>query len=83
MPKKLGLTLRTLRSLEYVDLMGDKIAHASTASENVTVLEQIRFATSVLDEVVQDHVIYVVKRMEGQYPVMQAGFNRWRIFLIF
>jgi two-component system sensor histidine kinase YesM len=80
---KLDLILRTLQSLkEYVDQMGDKIAHNSTAAENEAVLENIRFATSVLEEVVQNYVLYEVHRTEGQYQVMRESFVRWQIFSI-
>ncbi len=80
---KLDLILRTMQSLEeYIDLMGAGIARNSTAAENEAVLEQIRFATSVVEEVVQDYVIFEVHRMEGQYQVMREGFDRWRIFSI-
>ena len=80
---KLDLILRTLQSLEeYVDQMGDKIAHNSTAAENEAVLENIRFATSVMEEVVQNYVLYEVHRTESQYQVMREGFVRWQIFSI-
>ncbi|MCA2002420.1 MAG: hypothetical protein LDL51_11195, partial [Chloroflexi bacterium] len=55
---KLDLILRTLQSLkEYIDQMGDDIAHNSTASENEATLEKIRFATTVMEEVVQNYVL--------------------------
>ena len=80
---KLNLILRTLESLrEYVDQMGEKIAYNSTASENEAVLENIRFATSVMEEVVQNYVLYEVNRTEDQYQVMREGFVRWQIFSI-
>ena len=80
---KLDLILRTLQSLEdYVDQMGDKIAHNSTAAENEAVLENIRFATSVLEEVVQNYVLYEVQRTDGQYQVMRESFVRWQIISI-
>ena len=80
---KLDLILRTLQSLnEYVDQMGDRIAHNSTAAENEAVLENIRFATSVLEEVVQNYVLYEVHRTENQYQVMREGFVRWQILSI-
>ncbi|MBI3151772.1 MAG: sensor histidine kinase [Chloroflexi bacterium] len=80
---KLDLILRTLQSLqEYVDQMGDKIAHNSTAAENEAVLENIRFVTSVLEEVVQNYVLFEVHRTEGQYQLMRESFVRWQIFSI-
>jgi len=78
---KLDLILRTLQTLkEYVDRMGGKIVHNSTAAENEAVLEDIRFATSVMEEVVQNYVLYEVNRTEGQYQAMREGFVRWQIF---
>lgn len=80
---KLDLILRTLQSLkEDVDKMGDKIAHHSTAAENEAVLEEIRFATSVMEDVVQNYVLYEVHRTETQYDVMREGFARWQILSI-
>jgi two-component system sensor histidine kinase YesM len=80
---KLDLILRTLQSLkEYVDQMGGQIAQNSTAAENETILENIRFASSVMEEVVQNYVLYEVQRTESQYQVMREGFVRWQIFSI-
>jgi two-component system, sensor histidine kinase YesM len=80
---KLDLILRTLQTLrEVVDQMGDKIAHHSTSTENGAVLEKVRFVTSVLDEVVQNYVLYEVNRTEGQYQVMRESFVRWQIVSI-
>lgn len=80
---KLDLILRTSQSLtEYINQMGSKIAHNSTAAENEAVLENIRFATSVMEEVVQNYVLYEVHRTEGQYQVMREGFVRWQILSI-
>jgi two-component system, sensor histidine kinase YesM len=78
---KLDLILRTVQTLrEYVDQMGAEIAHNSTAAENEAVLENIRFATSVMEEVVQNYVLYEVNRTEGQYQLMREGFVRWQVF---
>jgi two-component system sensor histidine kinase YesM len=80
---KLDLMLRTLESLEgYVDEMGEKIAHNSTATENEAVLDNIRFATSVMEEVVQDYVLYEVHRTEGQYQLMRESYVRWQIYSV-
>jgi two-component system sensor histidine kinase YesM len=80
---KLDLILRTSQTLkEYVDQMGERIAHNSTAAENEAVLENIRFATSVMEEVVQNYVLYEVNRTEGQYRVMRESFVRWQIVSI-
>jgi len=80
---KLDLILRTLQSLEeYVDQMGTLIVHNSTAAENEAVLENIRFATSVMEEVIQNYVLYEVQRTETQYEVMRKGYARWQILSV-
>jgi two-component system sensor histidine kinase YesM len=80
---KLDLVLRTLQTLrEYVNEMGSQIAQNSTAAENEAVLEKIRFATSVMDEVVQNYVLYEVNRTEDQYQVMRESFARWQLLSI-
>jgi two-component system sensor histidine kinase YesM len=80
---KLDLILRTSQSLrEYVDQMGDQIAQNSTATENEAILENIHFASSVMEEVVQNYVLYEVQRTESQYQVMKEGFVRWQSFSV-
>ena len=80
---KLILIQRTLKSLTgYINQMGSQIAQNSTAAENEALLENIRFASLVLEEVVGDYVLYEVQSMEGQYQLMRAGFVSWQIFSI-
>lgn len=80
---KLDLILRTSQSLrEYVDQMGDQITQNSTATENEALLENIHFASSVMEEVVQNYVLYEVQRTESQYQVMKEGFVRWQSFSV-
>lgn len=84
---KLDVILRTMQTLkERVDIMGENIQHKSTAAENEAVLEEIRFVTSVVDDVVSDYALFEVKRTEGQYELMRESFTRWQalsILLIF
>jgi two-component system, sensor histidine kinase YesM len=80
---KLNVILRTMETLtHYVDQMGDQIALNSTADQNEVVLEKIRFVTVVIDNVVQDYVLFEVTRTNGQYQQMRAGFMVWEIFAI-
>ena len=80
---KLDLILRTLQTLtEYVNEMGGQISQNSTAAENEAVLEKIRFATSVMEEVVQNYVLYEVNRTEGQYQVMRESYERWQVISV-
>jgi two-component system, sensor histidine kinase YesM len=80
---KLDVILRTMQTLtQYVDAMGNQIALNSTATENETVLEKIRFVTGVVDSVVQDYVLYEVNRTNGQYQQMRSGFVVWETLAI-
>ena len=64
---------------DYVDRMGDQIAHNSTAAENEATLENIRFVSGVVEEVVQNYVLFEVQRTKTQYQVMREGFVRWEM----
>jgi len=80
---KLDVVLRTMRTLkEYVDMMGNQIVKNSTAAENEAVLEKIRFVTGVVEEAVQNYVVYEVDRTSDQYDQMRSSFLRWEIFSI-
>ena len=81
---KLDVVLRSMQTIkEYVDKMGNQIAvKHSTAAENEAVLEKIRFATGVVEEDVQNYVIFEVDRTNEQYTLMRSSFVRWEIFSI-
>jgi len=74
---------RTMQTLEeYVDQMGVQIENKSTAAENEAQLDKIRFATSVVEEVVQDYALFEVRRTDSQYQVMREGFFRWETLAV-
>ena len=80
---KLDVILRTMQTLtQTVDVMGNRIAQSSTATENEAVLEKIRFITGVINDVVQDYVLFEVNRTNGQYQQMRAGFILWETLAI-
>jgi two-component system, sensor histidine kinase YesM len=80
---KLDVILRTMQTLKAdIDLMGAQIANRSTATENEAALEKIRFVSGVVEEVVQDYVLFEVNRTNGQYLQMRDGFFRWETFSI-
>jgi len=80
---KLEGVRRTIRTLtEYVDQMGLQILNHSTAAENEQLLERIRFATAVVEEVVQDYALFEVYRTEGQYRTMREAVARWEAFSV-
>jgi two-component system, sensor histidine kinase YesM len=75
---KLEGILRTMLTLTYgVNRMGQQIARGSTTAENEAVLENIRFVSGVVEEVVQDYALYEVQRTSTQYQQMRDGFTRW------
>ncbi len=72
-----GIRRTMLTLTQYVDRMGVQIQNKSTAAENDALLENIRFASSVVEEVVQDYTLFEVHRTEGQYRVMREGLVSW------
>lgn len=77
---KLEGILRTMLTLTYeVNRMGQQIVRGSTTAENEAVLENIRFVSGVVEEVVQDYALFEVQRTSTQYQQMRDGFRRWEI----
>ncbi len=71
---------RTMQTLaHYVDLMGKQIERNSTAAENEATLENIRFVSGVVEEVVQDYALFEVQRTNTQYQQMREGLTRWEL----
>lgn len=80
---KLEVIIRTLQTLtEYVEQMGIQIENNSTAEQNEIALEKIWFASSIVEQVVQDYALFEVRRTEGQYQEMRQGFIRWEFLSI-
>jgi len=80
---KLDVILRTMQTLtQYVDRMGAQIELQSTADDNEAVLENIRFVSGVVEEVVRDYVLFEIQRTNTQYQEMRRGFVRWEILSI-
>lgn len=76
----IGRTMKTLT--HYVDVMGEQIAQGSTVAQNEAVLGDIRGVSSVVEEVVQDYVLFEVNQADQQYRVMSQGFTQWEIFYL-
>jgi two-component system, sensor histidine kinase YesM len=80
---KLAGIQRTMLTLtQYVDKMGVQMKNNSTPTENEALLEQIQFASSVVEGVVQDYTLFEARQTEGQYQVMREGFMRWETLSI-
>jgi two-component system sensor histidine kinase YesM len=77
---KLEVILRTMNTLSrYVDKMGTQIAQGSRVADNELVLENIRGVSEVVEESVQDYVLFEVNQAEQQYKETQTRFARWTI----
>jgi two-component system sensor histidine kinase YesM len=77
---KLEVVRRTMGTLtHYVDMMGAKIERGSRTAENELVLENIRGVSDVVEESVQDYMLFEVNQAEEQYKETQTRFTRWAI----
>jgi two-component system, sensor histidine kinase YesM len=78
---KLDVIRRTMATLtNYVDKMGAQINAGSRVADNELVLENIRGVSDVVEESVQDYMLFEVNRTEQQYMENQARFTRLTIF---
>jgi two-component system sensor histidine kinase YesM len=64
----------------YVDKMGEQMEAGSRVAENELILENIRGVSEVVEETVQDYMLFEVQQAEQQYIQNQTRFNRWFIF---
>jgi two-component system sensor histidine kinase YesM len=80
---KLDVILRSMQTLtHYVDVMGEQIEQGSTPTENEAALENVRFASGVVEGVIQDYVLFEADRTQTQYQAMRAGIAQWEISYI-
>lgn len=79
---KLEVISRTMSTLtHYIDKMGEQIAQGSRVAENELVLEDIRGVSIVVEESVQDYMLFEVNQAEQQYKANQTRFTR--LFIIY
>jgi len=75
---KLDVILRTLLTLRfYVDKMGEQIRNASTVSEHAAVLENVRGVSDVVNDGLQEYMLFEVARSAGQSQQMRRTFETW------
>lgn len=80
---KLDVILRTVDTLEsYIDRMGGQIDSHATVAENEMLLEQVRWITGLINELVQDYILFEVNRAEQNYRATQGSFNSWVIVYV-
>jgi two-component system sensor histidine kinase YesM len=77
---KLEVIRRTMATLtHYVDIMGEQIEQGSRVAENEEVLDDIRGVSTVVEDSVQDYMLFEVNQAEKQYKENQARFTRLSI----
>jgi two-component system sensor histidine kinase YesM len=77
---KLDVIHRTMNTLtSYVDKMGMQIEQGSRVADNELVLDNIRGVSDVVEESIQDYMLFEVNQAEQQYKQNQARFNRLAI----
>jgi two-component system sensor histidine kinase YesM len=77
---KLEVILRTVETLtQYVDRMGAQIGRGSRVAENEQVLENIRGVADLVDDLVQEYILFEVNRAEVNYRATQSSFSQWTV----
>lgn len=77
---KMEVILRTMNTLTgYVDKMGAQIEQGSRVSENELILENIRGVSEVVEDSIQDYMLFEVNQAEEQYKQNLNRFNRLAI----
>jgi two-component system sensor histidine kinase YesM len=80
---KLEVILRTLETLtRYVDRMGQQIVANSQVAENEQVLENIRGVSDLVDDLIEEYMLFEVNRAELNYRDTQSHFSRWVVTYI-
>jgi len=77
---KLEVILRTMETLtRYVDRMGAQIAAGSSVAENEQVLENIRGVSDLVNDLVEEYMLFEVNRAELNFRNTQSHFSQWVI----
>ncbi len=80
---KLEVIRRTMDTLAYyVDMMGARIDHGSRVVENEQVLENIRGVSDLVDDLIQEYILFEVNQAELNYEETQRNFTNWAITYI-
>lgn len=77
---KLEVIYRTMNTLtHYVDKMGQEIEAGSRVAEHEKILEDIRGVSEVVEETVQDYMLFEVNQAEERYKENQERFTQLSI----
>jgi two-component system sensor histidine kinase YesM len=77
---RLDVTLRTMKTLEkYVDLMNIQIKEKQPVAENEKILEEIRSVSSLVEDDIQEFILYEVKECAVIKTDIERSINKWII----
>jgi len=80
---KLEVIRRTMSTLtHYVDKMGQSIAEGTRVAEHEMILEDIRGVSEVVEDSVQDYMLFEVNQAEERYRENQQQFERLSIMFM-
>ena len=65
----------------YIDTMGEQIDQGSRVAENEKVLNNIRGVSTVIEDSVQDYMLFEVNEAEKQYKENQNDFNAFLSYI--
>lgn len=75
---RIDVTLQTMKTLKhYVDVMGEQIKQKKKVAENEKVLEEIRSVSALVEEDIQEYILYEVKSAEAVKLQIQQNVSRW------
>lgn len=75
---RLDVTLRTMQTLKkYVDQIGTQIKDKKPVEENEKTLEEIRGVSSLVEDNIQEFILFEVKSTEDIKLQIQKNVNRW------
>lgn len=77
---RLDVTLRTMKTLSrYVDMMGEQIKNKRPVAENEKVLDEIRGVSSLVEENIQEFILYELQSTEKIKQEIEKSINQWVI----
>ena len=75
---KLRVIQNTMNTLRHeIDRVGVEISAGATFDENMVLLERIRWVSGLVEENVQDYMLFEVNRTAQQYRALEAGLQQW------
>jgi two-component system, sensor histidine kinase YesM len=81
--QQLEVIRRTMATLRYyVDMLGSQMHAGSKYDDNVKTLDNIRGVSSVMEESLQDYMLFEINRTGQKYSETQASFSRWVLISI-